>query len=77
MHSRRNNNRRNPLDQMFRNFFNPLPPMPAGPEQQDSLRQAILTLEDFMYQYNRNFREYNQNIRQMDQHLHVLTQQLV
>ena len=75
MHSRRNNPR-NPLDQMFRHFFSPPPPQPTV-EQYGALRQAMVTLEDSIYQYNRNFREYNQNIRQMDQHLHLLTQQLV
>ena len=70
MHSRRN--RRNPLDQMIRQFLSP----PPSVEQYGALRQAMVTLEDSIYQYNRNFREYNLNIRQMDQHLHHLMQEL-
>jgi hypothetical protein len=76
--SRRNNSRRNPLDQFFGHF---LPPVGLGSGSGSgldatTLRQAMTTLEDSIYQYNRNIREYNENIRQMDHHLYILTQQL-
>lgn len=74
--SRRNNSRRNPLDQFLGQF---LPPMGSGSGSgldATTLRQAMTTLEDSIYQYNRNIREYNENIRQMDHHLYILTQQL-
>jgi hypothetical protein len=66
--------RQNSLDQMFRQMFAPPPPPP--PTETSSTRVALHTLEEFMYQYNRNMREYNQNIRQLSHQLDYLTRDL-
>ena len=47
------------------------PPTPSAP-----LLQAMHTLEDFMYQYNRNIQEYNQNIRHLSHQLDNITREL-
>lgn len=65
----------NSLDQMFRQMFAPPsaaatmpPPPPPTP-----MTQVIHTLEEFMYQYNRNIRDYNHNIRLLTQQLDNFT----
>jgi hypothetical protein len=73
MQSRRRHRTEESLEQILRRIL----PTPATPTQQhESIVRAIHVLEDFSYQYHRNFREYNQNIRQLDHHLQTLTRSL-